>query len=336
MENKISYALVGFFVIAMSALLIATGLWLAFKTEEKQYDTYIVDMKESVSGLNINALVKYQGVQVGKVARIEFIPNQADVIRLYLDIADGTPLREDATAKLASQGLTGLAYIELEGGKSDKPLPVKKPFSEIRFKPSLLVRVDAGVSNLLEKADGLTADAEKLIANVITLSEQANKILGEENQQTFANTLKNVEVLSQVLAERKDTINASLINLEKVLKNTAQITADASSLAQDIHLALVSVQQLTQKLTKTVDNVNSMVDNNRTDVQKTTAALAQLSLQLNNDLKRASSELLPNVNLTLSELRNLINTLNAFSQDLKRQPNMMIFGKKPQTTAPGE
>ncbi len=336
MENKISYALVGFFVIAMSALLIAMGLWLAFKTEEKHYDTYIVDMRESVSGLNTNAQVKYQGVQVGKVSRIEFIPNQAGVVRVYLDIADGTPLREDATAKLASQGLTGLAYIELEGGTSDKPLPAKQPFSEIRFKPSLFVRVDAGVSNLLEKADGLTSDAEKLIANVIVLSEQANKILGEENQQTFANTLKNIEVLSQVLAERKDTIHSSLTNLDKVLKNSAQITTDASNISKDISLALKNVQQLTQQLTKTVDNVNTMVDNNRTDVQKTTAALAQLSQQLNSDIKRASSELLPNVNLTLSELRNLINTLNTFSQDLKRQPNMMIFGKKPQNAAPGE
>jgi phospholipid/cholesterol/gamma-HCH transport system substrate-binding protein len=68
METKVNYAIVGAFVLVLGAALIAGILWLASGGGfEKKYDFYLALVGESVAGLNLNAPVKYRGVDVGKV-----------------------------------------------------------------------------------------------------------------------------------------------------------------------------------------------------------------------------------------------------------------------------
>ena len=75
MENKVNYALVGGFVLLLGAALIAGVLWLASGGGfQKKYDLYLALVGESVAGLNLNAPVKYRGVDVGKVREIQLDP----------------------------------------------------------------------------------------------------------------------------------------------------------------------------------------------------------------------------------------------------------------------
>ncbi|MEO8102948.1 MAG: MCE family protein, partial [Betaproteobacteria bacterium] len=60
--------MVGAFVLILGAALIAGVLWLASGGAfQKKYDLFLAVEEESVSGLNLNAPVKYNGVEVGKV-----------------------------------------------------------------------------------------------------------------------------------------------------------------------------------------------------------------------------------------------------------------------------
>ncbi|MDP2786291.1 MAG: MCE family protein, partial [Sulfurimicrobium sp.] len=62
METKVNYTIVGLFVILLFAALVAGILWLSGGAQyRKTYDTYLAYMNESVSGLNLNAPVKYRG-----------------------------------------------------------------------------------------------------------------------------------------------------------------------------------------------------------------------------------------------------------------------------------
>ena len=66
-------------------------------------------------------------------------------VRLLLTSDDGTPIRVDTVAKLATQGITGLAYIELYGGSLESPVLIAgsgAEFAEIRTSPSLIGRID--------------------------------------------------------------------------------------------------------------------------------------------------------------------------------------------------
>ncbi|MDP2707564.1 MAG: MlaD family protein, partial [Burkholderiales bacterium] len=106
-----NYALVGAFVLVLGAVLIAGVLWLASGgAYHKKYDLYLAIMDESVAGLNLNAPVKYNGVDVGKVRQIQLDTVNPERVNLLFAIERGTPIKEDTVAVLKIQGLTGIAY----------------------------------------------------------------------------------------------------------------------------------------------------------------------------------------------------------------------------------
>ena len=85
------------------------------------YDRYYAFMRESVAGLSVNSTVKYRGVDVGRVKEIALSPENPEEVRLVLDIDRGTPIKTDTIAVLETQGLTGLATLNLTGGSRDAP-----------------------------------------------------------------------------------------------------------------------------------------------------------------------------------------------------------------------
>jgi hypothetical protein len=69
MDDKVNYSLVGVFVLALGAALVAGVLWLAAGLGGQQaMNTYQAVIKESVAGLNVDAPVKYLGVDVARSA----------------------------------------------------------------------------------------------------------------------------------------------------------------------------------------------------------------------------------------------------------------------------
>ena len=117
MESKVNFALVGAFVLALATALVGAALWLASGgAYQTHYDRYDASVEESVSGLNVKAPVKYNGVDVGNVERIWLDANNPQRVKLRFQIERGTPIKVDTVATLKTQGLTGIAYVELSGG----------------------------------------------------------------------------------------------------------------------------------------------------------------------------------------------------------------------------
>ena len=110
MESKVNLPLVGAFVLALAAVLIAGVLWLATGgVYQTHYDLYQAALEESVAGLNPNAPVKYNGVDVGKVRSITLDAGNPQRVKLLFAIESGTPIKQDTVATLKTQGLTGIA-----------------------------------------------------------------------------------------------------------------------------------------------------------------------------------------------------------------------------------
>lgn len=191
MESKVNLAVVGLFVLMLGALLIGGVLWFSSgKSYGKTYDTYLVYMSESVSGLNLDAPVRYRGVQVGGVRHIALAPGNVELVQLTLDIERGTPLKQDTVAVLQVQGLTGIAHVNLAGGSRDSP-PLKagphEQYPVIATGPSLMLRLDNAVTALL--------------TNLNRSSENINALLDQENRVAMRHTLQNLEKLSGAMAD---------------------------------------------------------------------------------------------------------------------------------------
>jgi phospholipid/cholesterol/gamma-HCH transport system substrate-binding protein len=336
MDSKVNYALIGFFVILLSLILVVTILWLSVGTERKIYNTYVVYIKESVAGLNENAPVKYQGVDVGTVQDISFVPQRPGEVRLFLKIEQGTPLRKDASATLASQGLTGLAYIELDGGKAKEPLPDEAPYPEIESKPSLFVRLDTAVSKLVENADGLAKVADNLLEGLKELAEEAQVLVSKENQQAVADTLHNVQRITTNVAAQSDQLDAIFVSTRVTLKNSERISAALPDLLAQLQTSLAAFARTADSITRTSDSVNTVVAQSQKDIKATTTAVADAATSLNTDISRITREMVPQISALLTDLKLLTRSFNEFSQSLQRQPDMLIFGREQPPPGPGE
>lgn len=165
MEEKVNFAVVGLFVLVLSAALIGAVLWLSSgRSYGTTYDTYQIYMKESVAGLNLNAPVLYRGVEVGRVRKIALAPGNVEEVQVTLAIKSGTPIKVDTVAVLQTQGLTGIAYVDLTGGgRNSQALQARdgEPYPVISTGPSLMVRLDASL-----------IDASRTLKNAARLSEE--------------------------------------------------------------------------------------------------------------------------------------------------------------------
>src|SRR6185369_11061392 len=117
MENKAHAIAAGIFVVAVTILLIALAAWLTRDTGER--DPYEISTRETVTGLQPQAAVRYRGVDVGKVEQIGFDPKAQGNVLLRLAIDREAPVTRDTFATLGFQGVTGLAFIQLDD--SGKP-----------------------------------------------------------------------------------------------------------------------------------------------------------------------------------------------------------------------
>ena len=167
MDDKVNYTLVGVFVLALGAALVAGVLWLAAGVGgQKRYEPYQSIIQESVAGLNVDAPGKYLGVDVGKVRSIRLDPQNPNHVQLLFMIERGTPIKQDTVAVLKTQGLTGIAYVELSGGSAASPLLVPSAEGEvpnIRSKPSLSARLENVFTTVLANLDRTGANLNAVL-----------------------------------------------------------------------------------------------------------------------------------------------------------------------------
>lgn len=303
-----NYSLVGAFVIGLGAVLVAVVLWLASGGSwQKKYVVYLASLDESVAGLNLNAPVKYNGVDVGKVQTIELDPLNPQRVNLLFAIEQGTPIKEDTIAVLKTQGLTGIAYVELSGGAVDSPpltVTAGNRYPVIRTKPSLSARLENVLTSVLAKLD--------------STSNSLNSLLSDENQAAFKSALADIAIVARTVAARKDTIDAGITHAGRTLQNTSQATAQMELVVDRIGRSADAVEKMGIEVARTSQSAGKAVD----------AAGA--------DIKRFSTETLPELERLLGELSTLSSSLRRLSEQTTRDPRGLLFGRKPVPQGPGE
>lgn len=306
METKVNYTLVGLFVLLLTGALVAGVLWLSSGGNyRKVYDTYLAYMSESVSGLNFEAPVKYRGVEVGRVKRLSL--DQGERVRLELEIERDTPIKVNTVAVLRVQGLTGVAYVELEGGTRDAPLLEPRDgeeFPVIKTRPSLLTRLDTAVTDLL--------------TSLHNVSSSINATLDADNRKAFKQMLADMATLSGTLAAQKGAIEASLQGAARTTENTAKASAE--------------LQRLVERMNSSAQSLDKMGK----DVSRASAVVGRVMASTDGGVSQARNELLPEMERTLGEMRELSTSLKQLSEDVGRNPNMLLFGRQPATLGPGE
>ena len=303
-----NYAVVGAFVLVLGAALVAGVLWLASGGAfQKHYDLYLAVENESVAGLNVNAPVKYSGVDVGQVRKIWLEPGNPQQVNLLFAIERGTPIKEDTVAVQKTQGLTGIAYIELSGGARDSP-PLTaiagNEYPVIRTKPSLSTRLENVLTDVLAKLD--------------STSSSINAVLSDENKAAFKSALADIATVARTISERREAIDRVIVSAARTFDNSARAT--------------VQLEQVIARIGESAKAVEKMGD----EVARTSAGAGNTVNEVGADIKRFTAETLPELERLLGELGVLSTSLRRLSEQTQRNPAGLLFGRSPVPAGPGE
>jgi phospholipid/cholesterol/gamma-HCH transport system substrate-binding protein len=304
----VNYAAVGTFVLVLGAALIAVVLWLASGGAwQKKYDFYQAVEDESVAGLNLNAPVKYQGVDVGRVREIRLDRDNPQRVNLVFAIEQGTPIKEDTVAVLKTQGLTGIAYVELDGGSAASAVLQAKEgerYPRIRTKPSLSARLETVLTNVLGKLDNTANNIDAMLST--------------ENRVAFSSALGDFAAVAHTLAARRSSIDLAITQAARTLDNTARISAQAGPVLERVGRGADALQSMGQSVAQTSNSAGKTVD------------------AVGSDVKRFGAETVPELERVLGELSVLAGSLRRLSDQTERDPSGLLFGRKPTPPGPGE
>ena len=308
METKVNYVIVGLFALLLSVAMIAGVLWLsASKQYNMVYDTYVAYMPESVSGLNLNAPVKYRGVEVGQVRQISLDKANLEQVRLEFAIDHDIPIKHDTIATLRSQGLTGIAYIELSGGSGNSPLlepSGKKPYPVIKTGPSLLGRLDTAMTSLLTSLNKTT--------------ENLNALLDEGNRNAIKRVLADISALTGTVAAHKADLDKTVTNASLTMENVAKIS--------------VQLPELIQKISRSAEAVEKMAK----ETSRASASVSKTFEGVGPDAKRFASEGLPELEKMIVTMREMMVSLQRVTEQLEQDPSLLLRGKETRRPGPGE
>jgi phospholipid/cholesterol/gamma-HCH transport system substrate-binding protein len=300
MEPKVSYVLVGAFVALFTAGLIVIVLWLVRGGPQRNYRSYYAYSGESVAGVTEDSAVRYKGINVGRVRNMRLDPGNPERVRLILDIAEGTPIKEDTVASVAPQALTGLAFVELGGGTRDSPPltpPPGQPYPVIKIKPT--VPLDQAASTLMTSLNEIASSLKDLT--------------DKESRASIRKTMVNLADLTGALKQREKELDKLFSSADRTLENTREATAKLPALFSRATETAAALENMAQQIARTGKSVDSLVAGSQQDVHQT----------------------LSEAGLLIAELRRLTETLQGLSQQVEQNPRSLLFGRR-REPGPGE
>lgn len=305
MENRSHALIAGLFTIAF-LLAAALALWWLGGTRELTH-TYLLETRGSVTGLNLEAQVRYRGIRAGKVKDIR--PDPANPATLLVEITLGRQyqLTDKTIARLNTQGITGIAYVMLEEGEeAGKPLLLdEKSPPRLLIQPGLLQQLGEHASDIGEQ--------------VAELSLRLNRLLDDRNLQNLKRSLDNLATASEslkqlpvILASLRTALSdanigrlsALLAHLEKTAGETAPLTAE------------------TRKLVTTLNGLAQRVDT--------------LAVSAGGVGERLNAETLPRAESLMRDVAAATRRLDRLIDTLNDAPQSILFGSSPPRPGPGE
>jgi ABC-type transporter Mla subunit MlaD len=322
---------VGLMVVVGLALLVGFVLFLTqnrTSTNDVIFETYI---RESVQGLEVGSPVRYRGVAVGRVTEIALAAAeyrrpegeafaaafQLVVVRFAVALrrVGDVPSTEEAVAqglraRMASQGITGVGYIELDfldpRRFPPQPVPWTPRFSWIPAVPSTVAQVTSAAEMFLRQVQGI--DFAGLVANI-------NELVTDLRQQTetgdLALTLREASALMQELR--------GIAGASDLPGAVAELRATSSAIR-----GLAEGREVRETL--------SAMGAAAQDLRRATARLPGTIGQLESSLRAArntTTDVQADLAPLLRDLRATTANLRETTEALRRSPSQALWGAAP-------
>lgn len=287
---------------------------------------------ESVEGLTVGSPVKYRGVELGQVTDIALVtaaygrPEQGAfmpasfglvLVRFVIDpnrLGEGpdpmTAVGLGLRVRLATQGLTGLTYLEL-----DFVDPVQFPAMQVPWQPaypyvpsmpSTFTQVQIAAQRLLGKLDSV---------NVVALSASVQRVLDDLH--------------GDLTSGDAHLALTSVTELANTLRDSVQ-AADLGGLATDLRATSEAVRKAadgptTRELLANADRTFDRLADAAGRLPPLIAALEQTARRLDSGVADVRADLAP----ILRDARTAVANIRDASENLRRYPAGVLLGGPP-------
>ena len=300
MENKAHALIAGAFVVLATVLLALLAIWLT--RDSSQRDLYEMSTSETVSGLQPQAAVRFRGVPVGKVERIGFDAKLKGNVLIRISVDRGAPVTKSTFATVASQGVTGLGFIQLDddGSSAERLQPNDADPPRIPLKPG-------SFDKLLKQSAAIFDQAEQATARL-------NQLLSDENQKAVTSAVTQ--------------LGDAAVSLKRVSKGLEPTVASLPALSRDSSATMKALKIASDQVAATAGRLNAKGG----PLDKLTDGGTALAA----GVETFSAATLPKLGEVADEtaraMRQLRRTVNAVDDN----PQSLIFGNGPPVPGPGE
>ncbi len=324
MQSRPAYAAVGLFVVLLSGAIIAAVAWFGLGDPKPASTPYLTYITDSVAGLRENSTVRYRGVDVGRVGAIDLAPADPGRVRLRLDIDREIPILTDTVARVSTQGLTGLSYIELTSEGAGEPLQAREgePYPVIRSVPTLMGRLDTAGGELLARVDGATRELAEAAQRIGALFDEANRT-------AVSDTLADLRRLAATLGARADTLGHGLDGAARAGERLPGLVATAER-------TLVGLDRHAGALADAARAIERLADTLRVEGERLGDGIERTTSLTERELVRFASETQPALARTLRELEDAAGALRRLGEALERDPSLLLYGHRDRRLGPGE
>ncbi len=302
------------FLVLGGIALFIYGFSFLKGTSLLERDKTIYTIYDEVEGLVPGAKVTINGLSVGKISEIDFLPNSTRIL-ITMKIRDELVFSNRSTALLYETGLIGGMAISIKTVFDNENKIISGDTLPSEVKPGLTELINRQIEPLQAKISSMISSADSLFLGVSNVLDNNTQINLKNTLQNLSKTTQNLNEASsyliKILEENKNDINSTFNNFSGTSANLKSITDSISE--ANISLTL-------REFNETVSGLNLILSS----IEAGNGTLGKIV----ND-----ESLYESLMDTSDELKSLLSDLKNHP---KRYINLSIFGKKEKPYLPKE
>ena len=283
METRANYALIGAFTLAVIVAAFGFVFWFSGGDRAQRRQPIRIVFSGPVSGLSKGSNVSFNGLRIGEVTEVGFMPDDPKRVLARIEVDRTTPIRTDTRARLEVQMLSGVAQIALVGGE-----PSASPLAASPSEAVPTIYADrSDFADLMETARNLARRADDVLGRV-------DRIVAD-NEASITRTLQNVERFSQALGENAPGLDKFLAQVGQAAERIGPLAAKLETLVGNVDEWVKSVdRQRVAHIIENVEGVTKAIADNKQNIDT--------ALQDATTLMRRLNETAPKLDTALTDL----------------------------------
>jgi len=294
-----------FLVIAGVLLFIFGFSFLKGKSLFKK-DKIIYTVYEEVEGLVEGAKVTINGLVIGKIMKIDFLPNTTRIL-ITMSVRSELDFSPQSEAILYEAGLIGGKAIQID--------PVFDSKIKVKSGDTLVSALKPGLTELINKQiEPLQLKIENMLTSADSLFIGVGNILNNDSQENLKSILKNLSLSTSKINDASislvDILKKNQSNINNTFENFAETSDNLKTITDSISQANLAVA--INKFMNTIESLDGIV----ATIESGNGTMGKLV---------KDETLYQNLSQASKELEDLLSDLKSHP---KRYVHFSLFGKK--------